>query len=53
MEVRLDVKTHKVAGTQKLTYYNNSKDTLRRVLSPIFQRFPAREHDGRAFAQYS
>ncbi len=36
MEVRLDVKTHKVAGTQKLTYYNNSKDTLRRVYYHLY-----------------
>jgi len=31
MDVRLDTKTHKVNGSQKLTYYNNSKDTLRKV----------------------
>lgn len=31
MDVKLDVKTHKVSGTQKLVYFNNSKDTLRKV----------------------
>jgi hypothetical protein len=36
MDVRLDVKTHKVAGTQKLTYYNNSKDTLRKVYYHLY-----------------
>lgn len=36
MDVRLDVQTHKVNGTQKLTYYNNSKDTLRKVYYHLF-----------------
>ena len=36
MDVRLDVKTHKVTGTQKLTYYNNSKDTLSRVYYHLY-----------------
>lgn len=36
MDVRLDVKTHKVAGAQKLTYYNNSKDTLRKVYYHLY-----------------
>src|SRR5688500_15742446 len=36
MDVRLDVKTHKVNGNQKLTYYNNSKDTLRKVYYHLF-----------------
>jgi hypothetical protein len=31
MDVKLDVKTHKVTGTQKLVYYNNSNDTLTKV----------------------
>ncbi len=31
MDVKLDVKTHKVTGTQKLVYYNNSNDTLNKV----------------------
>jgi hypothetical protein len=31
MDVKLDVQTHKVTGIQKLTYYNNSKDTLSKV----------------------
>lgn len=31
MDVKLDVKTHRVTGTQKLVYYNNSKDTLNKV----------------------
>ena len=36
MDVRLDVKTHKVTGTQRLTYYNNSKDTLKRVYYHLY-----------------
>ncbi|HET6539332.1 MAG TPA: M1 family metallopeptidase, partial [Chryseolinea sp.] len=36
MDVRLDVKTHKVTGTQRLTYYNNSKDTLNKVYYHLY-----------------
>jgi hypothetical protein len=36
MDVRVDVKTHKVTGTQKLTYFNNSKDTLRTVYYHLY-----------------
>lgn len=36
MDVQLDVKTHKVNGVQKLTYYNNSKDTLKKVYYHLF-----------------
>ena len=36
MDVRLDVATHKVAGTQKLVYYNNSPDTLTKVYYHLF-----------------
>jgi hypothetical protein len=36
MDVRLDVKSHKVNGTQKLTYYNNSPDTLRKVYYHLY-----------------
>lgn len=36
MDVRLDVNTHKVQGTQKLTYYNNSKDTLTKVYYHLY-----------------
>lgn len=36
MDVRLDVKTHKVAGTQKLVYTNNSPDTLRKVYYHLY-----------------
>jgi hypothetical protein len=36
MDVRLDTRTHKVNGTQKLTYYNNSKDTLRKVYYHLY-----------------
>ncbi|HYG20987.1 MAG TPA: M1 family metallopeptidase [Ohtaekwangia sp.] len=36
MNVRLDVKTHKVTGTQKLTYYNNSRDTLHKVYYHLY-----------------
>ena len=43
MDVRLDVKTHKVTGTQKLTYYNNSKDTLEQgVLSSLLECISSR-----------
>lgn len=31
MDVKLDVKTNKVTGSQKLVYFNNSKDTLSKV----------------------
>jgi hypothetical protein len=36
MDVQLNVKTHKVKGTQKLVYYNNSKDTLTKVYYHLF-----------------
>ncbi|MBT1701665.1 M1 family metallopeptidase [Chryseosolibacter indicus] len=36
MDVKLDVKTHKVTGSQKLTYYNNSKDTLNKVYYHLY-----------------
>ncbi len=36
MDVKLDVSTHKVNGTQKLVYYNNSKDTLSKVYYHLF-----------------
>lgn len=36
MDVKLDVKTHRVNGTQKLVYYNNSKDTLSRVFYHLY-----------------
>ncbi len=36
MDVKLDVKTHKLTGTQKLTYYNNSKDTLNKVYYHLY-----------------
>jgi hypothetical protein len=36
MDVRLDVNTHKLRGTQKLTYYNNSRDTLRKVYYHLY-----------------
>lgn len=36
MDVKLDVSTHKVKGTQKLVYYNNSKDTLTKVYYHLF-----------------
>lgn len=36
MDVRLDVKNHKVTGTQKLTYTNNSKDTLNKVYYHLY-----------------
>lgn len=36
MDVRLDVKKHQLTGTQKLTYYNNSKDTLTKVYYHLY-----------------
>ncbi|HYF68902.1 MAG TPA: M1 family metallopeptidase [Ohtaekwangia sp.] len=36
MEVKLDVSTHKIAGNQKLTYHNNSTDTLRKVFYHLY-----------------
>lgn len=36
MNVRLDVRTHKLSGTQRLTYYNNSKDTLSKVYYHLY-----------------
>lgn len=36
MDVMLDVRTHKVKGTQKLLYTNNSKDTLTKVYYHLF-----------------
>ena len=36
MDVRLDVKTHQMTGTQKLTYHNNSKDSLTKVYYHLY-----------------
>ncbi len=36
MNVRLDVKTHRITGDQKLVYYNNSKDTLQKVYYHLY-----------------
>ncbi|RAV99524.1 M1 family metallopeptidase [Pseudochryseolinea flava] len=36
MNVRLDVNTHRIAGTQKLVYYNNSRDTLSKVYYHLY-----------------
>lgn len=36
MDVKLDVKTHKVSGTQNLVYYNNSPDTLEKVYYHLY-----------------
>ncbi len=36
MDVQLDVRTHRINGTQKLVYYNNSKDTLTKVYYHLF-----------------
>src|SRR5688572_25609781 len=36
MDVRLDVKTHRVSGSQKLTYHNNSRDTLHKVYYHLY-----------------
>jgi hypothetical protein len=36
MDVKLDVATHRVAGNQHLTYYNNSSDTLTKVYYHLY-----------------
>jgi hypothetical protein len=36
MDVKLDVKTHKLQGVQKLTYYNHSPDTLSKVYYHLY-----------------
>lgn len=36
MQVSLDVNTHKLQGTQRLTYHNNSKDTLSKVYYHLY-----------------
>ncbi|HPM30560.1 MAG TPA: M1 family metallopeptidase [Chryseolinea sp.] len=36
MDVALDVKTNLINGTQKLTYFNNSKDTLTKVYYHLY-----------------
>ncbi len=36
MNVALDVKTHRLAGEQKLVYFNNSPDTLRKVYYHLY-----------------
>ncbi len=36
MNVKLDVQTHHITGTQKLVYYNNSSDTLTKVYYHLY-----------------
>jgi hypothetical protein len=36
LDAKLDVTTHKVTGSEKLTYTNNSKDTLRSVFFHLY-----------------
>ncbi|MFM8912138.1 MAG: M1 family metallopeptidase, partial [Flammeovirgaceae bacterium] len=36
MDVKMDVNTHRVAGSQKLVYYNNSPDTLSKVYYHLY-----------------
>lgn len=36
MDITLDVNTHKVRGSQKLTYHNNSRDTLHKVYYHLY-----------------
>lgn len=36
MDVRLDVETHRMDGTQTLVYYNNSPDTLRKFYYHLY-----------------
>ncbi|MCH8496545.1 MAG: hypothetical protein LAT57_13065, partial [Balneolales bacterium] len=36
MDVRLDVETHRMDGTQTLVYYNNSPDTLHKIYYHLY-----------------
>src|SRR5439155_23548321 len=36
MNVKLDVSNHRAEGNQKLVYYNNSPDTLRKVYYHLY-----------------
>lgn len=36
MDVSLDTKAHRIEGTQQLTYFNNSPDTLRKVYYHLY-----------------
>ena len=45
MEVDIDVKTFKYSGRQDLLYTNNSPDSLKKFLPPLFQRFSTRERN--------
>ncbi|MFN7600332.1 MAG: M1 family peptidase, partial [Bacteroidota bacterium] len=36
MDVKLDVNTHRMTGTQKLVYFNNSPDTLNKVYYHLY-----------------
>ena len=41
MVVDIDVKTFKYSGEQELLYTNNSPDSLKKFLPPLFQCLPA------------
>ncbi|HLN96731.1 MAG TPA: M1 family metallopeptidase [Flavobacterium sp.] len=49
MDVRMDVSTYRYTGTQRLTYTNNSHDTLRRVFYHLYPNAfqPGSEMDAR------
>src|SRR5690242_6282914 len=36
MDVKLDVSSHRLTGKQKLTYHNNSPDTLKKVYYHLY-----------------
>ncbi|MFM8834155.1 MAG: M1 family metallopeptidase [Cytophagales bacterium] len=36
MDVKMDVNTHRITGTQKLVYFNNSPDTLNKVYYHLY-----------------
>lgn len=36
MDVRLDVNTHRLTGTQRVVYYNNSRDTLSKIYYHLY-----------------
>lgn len=46
MDITLDALEHQYKGTQKLTYTNNSSDTLNKVFYHLYYNaFPKRKYD--------
>ncbi|MCH5687437.1 hypothetical protein LWM68_26130 [Niabella sp. W65] len=46
MDVNMNVQSNQFTGKQKLEYWNNSPDTLKKFLSFILECFPAGQYDG-------